>query len=204
MKKQVAAALSIAGVLVAGSAAAMVNSQVLSSNVASASAAPATTSTVPSGPSTTIATAPSTTLPGTSTTVMGDAAAAGLAAYQVGDAGTVTLDASGAELVVVSAVANPGWVTAEVDHQGDALSVKVEFVSATTKVEFRASSLFGVITTSVESTDLTAPTGTVGSTRGGHTSGTVADDHDDDGEYESEDHESEDHESDEHEAGDDD
>lgn len=200
MKKQVAAALSIAGVLVAGSAAAMVNSQVLSSNVASASAAPATTSTVPAGPSTTIATAPSTTLPSTSTTVVGDAAAAGLAAYQVGDAGTVTLDASGAELVVVSAVANPGWVTAEVDHEGDALRVKVEFVSATTKVEFRASSLFGVITTSVESTDLTAPAGTVG----GHSSGTVADDHaDDDGEYESEDHESEDHE-DEHEAGDDD
>jgi hypothetical protein len=212
MKKQVAAALSIAGVLVAGSAAAMVNTQVLESKLPTASAAAATTSpTIPGtelvGVTTTTApsTTPSTTLPAdTSTTVTG-APAAGLAAYQVGDAGTVTLDASGAELVVVSAVANPGWTTGEVRHDGDDLTVKVEFVSATTKVEFRANVLFGVVSTSVESENLTAGQAGPSTTYDDddHSSGTTVagyDDHDDD----DDEHESEDHSGNENEVGDDD
>jgi hypothetical protein len=49
VKKQVAAALSIAGVLVTGSAAAMVNTQVLESKPLTASAAAATTPTTSPG-----------------------------------------------------------------------------------------------------------------------------------------------------------
>jgi hypothetical protein len=203
VKKQVAAALSIAGVLVTGSAAAMVNSQVLQSNPPTASAAAATTSTPASTPTLgaelvgmTATTVPTTTQPVDTSTTVASAPAAGLAVYQVGDAGTVTLDASGDELVVVSAVANPGWTTSEVRHDGDDLTVKVEFVSATTKVEFRANLLFGVVSTSVESENLAAgQTGSGSTYDGGSPSTTVAgyddgygDEHEDDDEHESDDH----------------
>jgi hypothetical protein len=152
MKGRLAAALSLSGVLVAGSAAALVNSQVLTGTPTEASSNTSSpdTSVAGSTPSTdssvVVVNPPTTTVPsGGSTTTQ--------ATYQIGDAGLVTLDTAGDVLTIVSATPNAGWLVTEAESE-DALNIEVKFQSATTQVEFHANLLFGVVSTSVEAMNL--------------------------------------------------
>lgn len=175
MKARIATVLSLSGVLVAGSAAALVNNQVLqSAQPGSASGSnvtlvlgtpvPARTEPAPSSSSA----APSSSVP-LSQPVM----------YQVGDAGVVTLDTTGDVLAVVAATPSAGW-TVLVAESIDAYNVSVQLLAGATLVEFRANLSMGVVVTSVESreVDLTStslpvavPTG--GTPAGGSTATTA-------------------------------
>jgi hypothetical protein len=182
MKSRIAAALSLTGVLMAGSAAALVNTQVLNdSTTAEAGAAP-----VENLPTTSLATQVATTLPAATpagavtqpapveaTTAQAQTASSPStqAVYQIGDSGFVTLDTAGDALTLIDATPTPGWQVTEFENDGS-LHVEVKFVTGTTEVEFKANLLFGVVTTSVESHDLSA---TVSS----ETSNTSHDDDDD-------------------------
>ena len=109
MITRTATLFSLAGVLVAGSAAALVNSQVLQDSsdptsdpssilLATSTTQPQATSTVTAVPVT----------PSPATTVAG-APASTLAVFSVGDSGVVSTDSAGGVLVLASAVPNPGW-----------------------------------------------------------------------------------------------
>lgn len=187
MKVRLATVLSLTGVLVAGSAAALVNTQVLNApaNDSAADITLADTS-LPgtSEPTTTdgaVTTVVDTSLPPDTTGAPATAAPAGTqAVYQIGDAGLVTLDTAGDQLTIVAAVPNAGWTVVEAKSE-DALNIEVKFRSATTEVEFHATLLFGVVGTSVETKSLVpATTGSSGSTP---SSGTYHDDDDDDDDH---------------------
>jgi len=203
MRTKVTAALSLAGVLVAGSAAALVNTQLLQSSADAGGTLPAVS--VPADTGVTSTSAPvlvdaSVVQPDVSTQ----------AAYQIGAAGTVVLDTAGDVLTMVSAAPSAGWLVVAAE-QPDATQVVVRLQSNTTVVTFRASLLFGVVSTSVETSSavagapagsaapgtaathpplaaapgVTVPGGTSGSGGSGGSGGTVTtidhdDDHDDD------------------------
>lgn len=153
MKARVATILSLTGVLVAGSAAALVNTQVLNgsspaSSVNSAQIEEVSTSSASSTP--TSASSPVTvTVPNSSETTQVSATGT-QAAYQIGEAGLVTLDTAGDTLRIVSVVPAAGWMVIETE-QKDALNIEVKFQTADTIVEFKANLLFGIISTAVES-----------------------------------------------------
>ncbi len=224
MKTRIAAALSLSGVLVAGSAAALVNTQVLTgddssgSGVSVASVPTSLDTTVPSVPASDPS-APTTSLPGdTSTTVpsslpdssvpvtTGPATstpASTQAIYNVGDAGTITLDTVGDVLTVVAATPKSGWSLYKIERKSP-LKVEVKFRSGTVEVEFEASLLFGVIGTEVESRSLVSPPST-GSVPGPGT--TIDDDddgYDDDDDGYDDDDDDHDHDDDDHDDRDDD
>ena len=175
MKARIATVLSLSGVLVAGSAAALVNNQVLQraqagsasgSNVTLVLGTPVPARTEPAPTSSSAA--PSSSVP-LSQPVM----------YQVGDAGVVTLDTAGDVLAVVAATPSAGW-TVLVAESIDAYNVSVQLLAGATLVEFRANLSMGVVVTSVESreVDLTStslpvavPTG--GTPAGGSTATTA-------------------------------
>jgi len=190
MKGRIATILSLTGVLVAGSAAALVNTQVLHNSTSNNSnnevLAPDVTSPDPlSGPTSSV-TLPDTSQPSTSAPTGTPSPVAGApintqAVYEIAGAGTVTLDTAGNQLVVVSATANPGWVVTSAGND-DALHVEAVIESATTRVEFHASLLFGVVSTSVESsTNETTTTGGGDGGTGGNTGTTQPRHHHDDG-----------------------
>ena len=175
MKARIATVLSLSGVLVAGSAAALVNNQVLQSaqpgsasgsNVTLVLGTPVPARTEPAPTSSSAA--PSSSVP-LSQPVM----------YQVGDAGVVTLDTAGDVLAVVAATPSAGW-TVLVAESIDAYNVSVQLLAGATLGEFRANLSMGVVVTSVESreVDLTStslpvavPTG--GTPAGGSTATTA-------------------------------
>ncbi len=207
MKIRLATLLSLAGVLVAGSAAALVNTQVLngSSNGTADNVTLADTSPSDVVGSTTsistVTTAVSSTVPPDTTAAPVTAAPVGTqAVYQIGDAGLVTLDTAGDQLTIVSAVPNAGWTVAEAKSE-DSLNVEVKFRSATVEVEFHANLLFGVVGTSVETKSL-VPASTGGTTGTTPTSGTSYDDDDDDDDGEHDEDEDEDEHEDEDEDDD--
>jgi hypothetical protein len=176
MKARLATVLSLTGVLIAGSAAALVNTQVLSATPSAAN-----NDTVLLADSTTVPTAtlPGVTLP-TATTVV---SALSQAVYQIGDAGLVTLDSSGDQLTITSSVPNAGWTVVTSESQ-DPLNIEVKFQSSSTLVEFHANLLFGVVTTSVETQNIQSDNGSGGSsvtTPAGGSSGYSDDDGDDHG-----------------------
>lgn len=182
MKVRIATVLSLAGVLVAGSAAAMVNTQVLRSSggndVQIASDVTLSNVTIAGGTVTTTTPDPASPTP-TPTTV---ASTTTQAVYQIGEAGLVTLDSAGGVLTLVSVVPNPGWIVAEAESE-DAYNVEVKFQSAFTVLEFHANLLFGVIGTSVESKDLDlGPVATTseGSSSSTPSNGSIDDDDGDD------------------------
>ncbi len=215
MRTKVTAALSLAGVLVAGSAAALVNTQLLQSSADAGGTLPAVS--VPADTGVTSTSAPvlvdaSVVQPDVSTQ----------AAYQIGAAGTVVLDTAGDVLTMVSAAPSAGWLVVAAE-QPDATQVVVRLQSNTTVVTFRASLLFGVVSTSVETSSavagapagsaapgtaatnpplaaapgVTVPGGTSGSGGSGGSGGTVTtidhdDDHDDDDDDDDEEEEEED------------
>lgn len=169
MKTKIATVISIAGVLIAGSAAALVNTQVLSG---SASPSPLVVEAAPqqTTPATTEAPVVSTP-PVVGTTLPAPATAATQAVYAIGDSGTVTLDTAGDVLRIVSVTPGNGWIVtkSEID---DANTAEVKFQAGTIEVEFHANLLLGVVTTSVESKDRSTPNSSVeGSGHGGDDDG---------------------------------
>ena len=172
MKTKLAAALSMVGVLGAGSAAALVNTQILDSGPAASGASAAIlpppsivdvtvpsiddtpTTTTPPRPTTTLAHTPSTTEPPVvviepTTTV---AAASGfLTAFNVGDAGVVTVDVLDGRLVLVSAEPRPDWLVTEIEPAVGDDDLEVHFASGTVRVEFSAEFVDGKIVPTVES-----------------------------------------------------
>ena len=155
--------LSLSGILIAGSAAALVNSQVLQNSAPSRPGAADILATLP--PSTTVPVvdqeAPTESVPPVSvepTTVPPPSPSQ--ATYQVGMSGSVTVDTGGDVLRLVAPTPAPGWAVVKVD-QGDPLNVAVVFQSASQLVTFRAALLFGVVSTSTQVESLAVPLGTV-------------------------------------------
>jgi len=148
MKARLTTVLSLSGVLVAGSAAALVNTQVLQSRSTSGSSASETITTDTIATETTGAV--DTTMAPETTVAEIPASVSTQAIYQIGDAGSVTLDTAGDVLTIVATTPNLGWTVAEAENSGP-LNVEVKFESATMKIEFKANLLFGVVSTSVES-----------------------------------------------------
>ncbi len=157
MKARITTVLSLTGVLVAGSAAALVNSQVLR-NSASASNYEVTDY---SAPASIISAAPvnvgkfddqvaiavtTSALPGSTQSN-----------YFVGSAGYVTLDTKDDVLAMPLAVPTDGW-TVLWAGSNDAYSADAVFESATTRLTFKATMIFGVVNYSVDVDDLTPQT----------------------------------------------
>ncbi len=185
MKARVATVLSLTGVLVAGSAAALVNTQVLRSAAPSGNTVVRLVDDSSSTASSEAGTDPSVT---TIQTVVPSTQKSELAAYQVGTSGLVTVDSAGDVLRVDSAKPADGWQLIGIE-QPDSLNVKVLFQQGDTVVEFRANLLFDKITPSVSSylasqgpgtSNTTGSSGTTNTSTGGSTRTTVDDDDDDD------------------------
>lgn len=135
MKARITTILSLTGVLVAGSAAAMVNTQVLQPSTTQPPGAEAVVDlTAPVGAST-VPQQPLAAEPATE------------AVYQISTAGAVTLDTSGDVLTVVATVPNAGWSVTRVTTTGT--NVAVVFQQGATFVEFDASFVQGVVSTNV-------------------------------------------------------
>ena len=167
MKARLTAVLSLTGVLVAGTAAAVVNTQVLQSSGSSDGdmlVVEAPTESISADTNAVV----SPTVPTADTATPSPTQAA----YQIGTAGVVVLDTAGDTLTIVSATPTTGWLLIEAE-QNDPLNVEVKFQSGSITVEFKANLLFGVVSTSVESEDSNAPTSSEGSA-------TSIDDDDDD------------------------
>ncbi len=180
MKPRLAAILSIAGVLFAGSAAALVNTKVLETDGGATNASPAPASApaqplpasvpLPSGttPPATAPGTPASTVPATTVTVAAPPSAPvettvaqppvtnpaeqATGVYQVGDGGTVTLSTAGDVLTIVSVDPAPGWYVKEAEHE-DAHNIEVRLRSDDREVRFEANLLFGVVGTSLRTDD---------------------------------------------------
>ena len=172
MKTRMAMAISIAGVLVAGSAAALVNTQVLSGSAdaspfdAKANTTEPSTSVVISAPADTSAVttvAPAAAPAAVDTTVQ--AAPSTQASYAIGDS-TVVLDTAGDTLTIVSLTPTAGWTVTKAENQ-DATNVEIKLQSGTNELEFHANLLFGVVRTSVESKDASTTASSVQDNHGG-------------------------------------
>jgi hypothetical protein len=227
MKTRTATLLSLAGVLAAGSAAALINTQVLqgsgdalasSEAVAPPSTTGATTPVVvPVTPAALETAATPTTKPRkrhgstTAPTTTLDPLA-GQQIFQVGDSGVVTVKVVGGDLLLINAVGSPGWTVVSAAPL-DAQRVQVVFRSSTVEVDFLAGLAFGQVLTDVSARELPRPgsSGTTGSSGGGTATPppatTAPPSGDDDGEVGSDDqseetepqeHETEDHQSDDH------
>jgi len=179
MKARMAMAISIAGVLVAGSAAALVNTQVLSGNADaspfeaqhSATSEPSTavvvSAPVDTSSVTTVSPAAAPSAAVESTAQASAAATSTQATYAIGDS-TVVLDTAGDTLTIVSLTPAAGWTVTKAEN-ADATNVEIKLQSGTNELEFHANLLFGVVTTSVESKDASTTASSVeDSSRGGH------------------------------------
>jgi hypothetical protein len=161
MKARLATVLSLAGVLVAGSAAALANTQVLDSGEPASGASAAVLPdaqpidlTIPPSttPRTTTTITSTTTTPSTSVAST-DAPATSefLTTFNVGSAGSVTLDVVAGRLRLVEAVPGAGWLVATSEEHGDDNEVEVEFRAAESAVEFDAELVDGAIVPHVSS-----------------------------------------------------
>ena len=147
MKARITTVLSLVGVLGAGSAAALVNNQVLQ-NTESNSSGDVIVGT-DSDDSTSGTTADSTT--SESIQIQVNVLSATQTEYVIGDAGVVTLDTTGDVLTIVSATPNSGWAIVEAENYGPVdVEVKLQGGLDDSLVEFKANLLNGVVTTSVE------------------------------------------------------
>ena len=180
MKARIATVISFAGVLVAGSSAALVNTQVLSGSspsplVAEAASQPEQTT------STDVAARAAPPVAAAPVVAAAPTPVATQAVYTVGDSGSVTLDTAGDVLTIVSSTPATGWTVIK-SESGDGLDAEIVFQSGTVEVQFDASLLFGVVTTSVESHDSSASSDSVESTDNtvGSTDDTTSDDSSDD------------------------
>jgi hypothetical protein len=172
MKTKVAMAISLAGVLAAGSAAALVNTKVLnggSSNGGVSAESPTQQAGLDGAVS-----VPGTIAPSVSVPQQG-ASSPTQAVYAVGDSGTVTLETANDVLTIVAATPSPGWFVS--DSENTDSRVEVKFQSGNTEVEFQANVLYGVVNTSVESHDLSNNPSVSGQDDHGDDDGGQGDDH---------------------------
>lgn len=197
MKTKIATALSLVGVLGAGSAAALVNTQILDSgpsgadttSILSPSSTDVTVPTTPAStqPTTTLATTtqPSTTAATTTVvvTVPPTAPSTGyLTTYNLAPAGSVTVDVRNGSTIIVAHVPNTGWNVVAAEDVVAELRSTVTFSDGVTNVNFEVRLVDGVLVPTVTSTAVTPDTVPGNTTPGsGNTSTTIDDDdHDDD------------------------
>ena len=156
----------------AGSAAALVNTQVLSGN-AEATPFEAQVDTTPAPPTTVAAPVPDTTAVTTVAPVASPAeveptvqpATSTQAVYAIGDS-TVTLDTAGDVLTIVNLTPAARWTVTKAETE-DANNVEIKLQSGPTELEFHANLLFGVVSTSVETHDGSATASSVEDNHGG-------------------------------------
>jgi hypothetical protein len=157
MKTKVAMAISLAGVLAAGTAAALVNTHVLNGGTTAPLAfnAPQTQESAAQAVSTPASgsTAPAAANPTAATPTQ--------ATYAIGDSGTVTLDTAGDVLTVAGVTPAAGWTVTQ-SESSDGSNAEVKFQSGATEIAFQANLLYGVVRTSVETHDLSATSNTIG------------------------------------------
>ena len=172
--------ISVAGVLVAGSAAALVNTHVLDSSATPTSlsidAAQQTQPTQQTAPTVTAASivpAPTVTQPAVVTTLPAAAPSATQVNYAIGSAGTVTLDTAGDVLTIVTVTPAEGWTVTKSESE-DAVNVEVRLEAGDQRAEFHANLLFGVVTVSTEIDDATSTSNSVDD-HGGDNSGSGSD-----------------------------
>jgi hypothetical protein len=167
MKTKVAMAISLAGVLAAGTAAALVNTHVLNGGTTAplAFSAPQTQQNNPAQP---VSSPVSGSVAPAAAAVNPPAAAASptQATYAIGDSGTVTLDTVGDVLTIAAVTPAAGWTVTQSENS-DGSNAEVKFQSGATEIAFQANLLYGVVRTSVETHDLSAATVTVGATGDG-------------------------------------
>ena len=163
MKARITTVLSLTGVLVAGSAAALVNTQVLQNSTTKSSSVAVVLKDEPESVST-VSTAPAVeSLPNKLEGVVGVAVTTATTpvntqqAYAIGESGTVVLDTANGALTIVGVTPNAGWTVVE-QKNTEPLIVEIKFQSATTLVEFTANALMGVVVWDTESSLLTQPT----------------------------------------------
>lgn len=147
MKTPLATSLSLVGVLLAGSAAALANTQILDGGEPASGASSAVLPdvapvelTVPGSVPPTSET-PNAADTASSTTVAPrtePTASESLTTFNVGPAGAVTLDVIDGRLRLVEAVPDGGWTLGTSEEHAERNEVEVEFRSATTVVEFEA------------------------------------------------------------------
>jgi len=146
-KIRVTTLLSLTGVLVAGSAAALVNTQVLGNPTPRPETMSEITAVLTLPPTTIAASVSDTTLPSpvppTSETI--SLAPSASSVFDVEGVGTVTLDSSGDVLRLVSADTSPGW-TVTATNQVDPSQVKVTLQSLDRTIEFSADLAGGEVT----------------------------------------------------------
>jgi hypothetical protein len=203
MKTKIATALSLVGVLGAGSAAALVNTQILDSGPAGADTSAILTPSTPLQSSTTAASTSSTsTTAATSTTVAttiapvvitpapAPAVSPFLTSYDLGAPGLVTVDVVAGATTVVAATPNPGWTLAATETDPSQNEVEVTFTDGTTLVElevrFDGVSLLPEVSSSLvgasadTTTNITATRNTIDDDDDDDTRNTIDDDDDDD------------------------
>jgi len=149
MKVGIATTLSIAGVLAAGAAAFVVNTSVLSSTNA-----PVTTSVTGAQSSVPTATPAPGSVVALNTAVVEQNPSSTTSTYAVGDSGTVVIDTSTGRVVVTSVAPAAGWTSEYAQTNADG-AVKVRFAQASSRIEFTAQMVNGVVQTSV--TNETSP-----------------------------------------------
>lgn len=144
MKTSIATALSVVGVLAAGTAAYAVNTSVLGA------AAADTPSIVSVAPTSTDLATPIAKVTNAAVVAQQSETSETTTTYKVGDAGTVVLSNANGAIKVVSILPAAGFTSkpAYIDEDGH---VEIEFISARQKVEFEAHLENGVIVTDVES-----------------------------------------------------
>lgn len=168
MKTRMATLLSVAGVLAAGSAAALVNTQVLEGGDDGAVSAEAATVTLETNvaaalDSTLASTAAPTTQPSTSappttekptkrSTTTSDPTQ-GQQVFQVGESGLVTVQRDGDTLTVIDATANSGWTVVSASAVSPS-EIRVVYRSSSVEVVFTAATAFGQIGTDVTARSL--------------------------------------------------
>ena len=135
MKARATTLLSLVGVLVAGSAAALVNAQVLQPSATRPAAAP-TVLDPGVGADVTLSTLPQQSLAPQPATQ---------AVYQIATAGAVTIDTSGDVLTIVEVVPYGDWIVLGVTSNVGRVDVVLQ--QGTTVVEFNASLVGGIVNT---------------------------------------------------------
>jgi uncharacterized membrane protein YgcG len=147
MKTKLAIAGSVACVLGAGSVAALVNTQILSSPDTDTALAAPSVSTPATAASSTVA-------DGTTTT--STLATGLLTTFQVGEAGAVTVDVVDGRLVVPKAEPASGWALAAIDDASDDGEIDVSFASESTVVDFAVALVGDELVPRVSSTAVTS------------------------------------------------
>ena len=165
MQSRLTAVLSLSGVLMAGSAAALVNTQVLRHTGGESALSADPLIDVSAGIPVVSLTPTDGSVPGGQFGTEGAPVTANAVAYEVGTAGIVVLDSNGSALSIVSIEPTTGWTVVE-NHQETATHAHVAFQSGSTVVNFEANLLFGVVGTSVEMYTLSSGDGTSGSSAG--------------------------------------